>query len=80
MIFCADFKIISGPIFARSTCESSAFGVLQSIVIRTGFPSFSVVVIWMYNRTSLFSLGMTMTLPEFDEWIAHLIRMSAEED
>lgn len=41
-------------------------------------PPFSVVVIWIYNRTSLFSLGITMTEPEFAECMAHLIRISAE--
>lgn len=31
----------------------------------------------MYSRTSLFSLGMTITLPELALCIAHRIRMSA---
>ena len=43
----------------------------------TLLPPFSVAVIWIYKRTSLFSLGITMTEPDFAECIAHLIRISA---
>lgn len=35
---------------------------------------------WMYDRTSLFPRGITMTLPELAEWIAHPTRRSAREN
>jgi hypothetical protein len=42
------------------------------IIDRSALPlaSFSVVVSWMYSRTSLFSRGMTITLPELALCIA----------
>ncbi len=59
---CADSRIILGVMFERSSFVPDPF---------------SVVVIWIYRRTSLFSRGMTITEPELAEWIAQRMRMSA---
>ena len=63
MIFWADLRITSGVIFVRSTC----------------CPSLLTSVSWMYNRTSFFSRGITMTLPDAALCMAHRIRMSADK-
>lgn len=48
-------------------CTSSVVAVLR------GFQSASVdEAIWMYSRTRLFSLGMTMMEP-WAEWMVHFI-------
>ena len=49
------------------------------IVERSTWPPFlETSVSWMYSRTSFFSRGMTITLPDSALWIAQRMRISGK--